>query len=443
MTDLQIFIVHENNPADAAWSAQLQSALEHDFRNRPLLEEKPTVRLVAGFEALPLPETLGALSPVLLVLPDAGRGFTVDEQSRLIEFRQSLAPGDDRIIPVPIEQSRAGKPPMPLDDIVAADQVDPANPAAVEVFATGVLNKLCLRVTGQQRSVFISYRTKHGQPWAEKITAGLANRGYQIWRDENQDRDQQKLIQAGSVAQETIQKAIRDHGFVLVIDTLGAHLSKWVDEEIQCAIKYSLPILPVVIDDDTGGSPSEIPVPPKKGGRFRALIDEQVEVRINLTAQHVSASRFDALDAAFFNQLEAAMSDRLLELLRTRRRLIHGAREQLKSLCFRWAPVIEEQLLFGAVYDCDHDETPGLSLRFLVQCVPYGTVMDATIANLASICDHQQLPQQYCLIVHQTGISPAEKRRLLRLSGGHVMVLQPDELSRIPDIISLGGRAST
>jgi len=147
MTDLQISIVHDDNPADADWSARLRSALEHDFENRPLLEEdKPTVRRVAGFQKLPLPAALGALSPVFLVLPAAGRGFTAGERRRIEKFLKSSAPGDDRIIPVPSERSHKGRPPAPLDTIVAADFVDPANAAAVEVFATGVLNKLCLRI---------------------------------------------------------------------------------------------------------------------------------------------------------------------------------------------------------------------------------------------------------------------------------------------------------
>ncbi len=437
MSDLQVVIVHDNEPGDAYWSAQLAGALAHDFSNRPLLEEQPTIRLVAGSAAMPLPDELGALAPVLVVLPTKARGFTTAERDRIMTFRESQTPGDDRIIPVPNEQSRTGQPPEPLGDVVAQGVIDPQDAADVAVFATAVLNKLCLRVAGQKRSVFVSYRTLHGRPWAERVAAGLESRGYKVWRDENPDRDGQKLIQPGSVAQQTIEQAIREHGFVLVVDALGAHLSKWVDEEIQCALKYSLPILPLVIEDDIGAAPSDIPKPPKKGGRFRALSDEQVEVRITDTDQQAVTDRYNALDAAVFDKLERAMSDRLLELLRTRRRLIHAAREQLTSFQFRWSPVVEEQLLFGAVRDCDSDATPGLALRFLVQCVPYGSLMDATIANLASLFAHQQAPHQYCLLVHQTGVSPSEKRRLLRQSGGHVLVMQPDELPHIPAALSI------
>jgi TIR domain len=438
MTDLQIVIVHDNNPADTAWSKRLQSALDRDFGKRPLLDEnKPTVRRVAGYQKLPAPKTLGALSLVLLVLPAEGCEFTDDHRKRIEEFCKSPTVGGDRIIPVPSERSHKGRPPAPLDTIVAADFVDPANAAAVAVFATGVLNKLCLRVPSEHRSVFVSYRQKHGQFWSEKIAAGLVQRGYKVWRDFNRDSDDQKLIRAGSKAQETIHKAIREHAFVLVIDTPGAHLSTWVDEEVQSAIKYARPVLPVVIESPEGGDSGEIPVPPKKGGRFRALSDEQVEVRITNADQIAAGGGLSALDAAFFNRLETAMADRLLGLLRTQRRLIQAAREQLTGSRFDWSPVVEEQLLFNAVYRCDSNDFPRLALRFLVQCVPYGTVMDSTITNLAAQWAKQKLPHQYCLIVHQTGISPAEKGRLLEHSGGHVIVMQPDELPRIQRIFSI------
>ena len=82
--------------------------------------------------------------------------------------------------------------------------------------------------------------------------------------------------------------------------------------------------------------------------------------------------------------------------------------------------------------------TPGLSLRFLVQCAPYDALMRESLNNL---CDHfkthQSPPNQYAILVHQTALYPHDKVRLLDACGGFVIVLHSDEIDLLPSVFQL------
>ena len=136
------------------------------------------------------------------------------------------------------------------------------------------------------------------------------------------------------------------------------------------------------------------------------------------------------------------MRECLLAHLRTRRQLIRDAREAFRKRGLPLTPVLEDQLLYVASKSCDSTLspglTPGLSLRFLVQCAPYDALMRETLNNL---CDHfkthQSPPNQYAILVHQTALYPHDKARLLQACGEFVMVLHSDEIDLLPSVFQL------
>jgi hypothetical protein len=437
MNDLRLHLVH--HPSDAQHADGLKNDLESAIGAQGIDPAvTPEIELHPSFKDLPDVAAFGALSLVVVLLPDPNLvGFTEDERRALEQFRKDSFP-DNRVIPVSIHPDR-DRPPVPLHDIKSF----PLHKDGAAKLATLLLNLLCLRQAGDDRKVFISYKVSDGTPWASGIADGLRQRGYTVWRDNDPDRDGLSMITPGMPAQKTIQEAIRQHGFILVIDTMEAPLSGWVHAEIETAISYMIPVMPVVIEDPIGSkNPKLQQVPKPGGGRFQPLRDLGREVRItNADQQKIPGGPSAMLGNpgfGFFDNLEKAMRDCLLAQLRTRRQLIHSAREGFKNRGLPLEPVLEDQLLYQASKSCDSPLspglTPGLSLRFLVQCAPYDALLPETLSNL---CDHfkrQSPPNQYAVLVHQTALYPIDKKRLIQACGEHVMVLRSDEIDLLPSV---------
>lgn len=435
MTDIKVYVLFDQ--ADNSIVIRLKDSLEKEFGSRLPVSDRPEIDLREGLTNLPNLCDMSDLSQVLVILP--GRSFTVEEQTKIKAFRQSFPNRDVRLVPVAIGPGR-NVPPPPLDDLVSFKDLDLGDQDQIQHLATLTLNLLCLRVASAHRSVFISYRLKDGQHWATKISEGLEARGYQIWLDENLDRDGQSLVTVGSPAQQTIEQAILQHGFVLVIDTSQAPFSHWVHEEVNMSIQHMLPMLPVVVEDPVGGDP-KIEQVPRLGGRFRALRELQHEVRLTITdldaAFHATGDHYNAMEGTFFDRLELEMNQRLLEHLRSRRRLIREAQRRFEALRFQWEPVSDSHLLYRATSDLDGDISPSLVFRVLVQCAPYSALLDDHVGNLCAFFRQREEPHQYCVLIHQTASCPADKRRLVSMRGGHVILLQPDEIDNLPFLIQL------
>ena len=442
MNDLGIYIVHD--PADAAWAAAFADQLFAVIAPEFATDEGPGIEAWSGLENLPDPEAIGPLSLVLLVLPDAARGFAPGEQRKLEDFRrESRDDQSTRLVPISREAAR-DRPPHPIGDTVSFRLHDASDPSSIQRLKTMVLIRLGLRVSSANRSLYISYRKQDGFEWAAAIGNGLEGRGYSVWRDESSDRDSVSPIVPGSITQETIRKSIRSRGLILVIDTSEAPASMWVQAEIETAFTEMLPILPVVIEDPIGTARQRLAVPPP-GGRFRVLRELSREVRITIQRMTASAGStgraLDVLDDHFFESLEDQICGLLLAHLRSRRRLIRETRERFLRLGYSWGVISESQLLFRAEIDRSSDErpwrseidlasdvTPWLSMRLLVQCAPYEVSLEELIRFLLDAYHRMTEPYQYCVLVHQMPLYPKEKQRLLRSAGGLVQLLQPDEI---------------
>lgn len=418
MNDLQLFVIYD--AADRAYALALEQALARELAARTDSNNRPDLILREGLTAAPAPKSLGALSLVVLVLP--GRAFTAAEQST-IEALQQSSNGDTLVLPLSPAADRY-KPPPPLDQVVSFPLHDAGDRAQVERLTTLLLNHLGLRAASGRRSVFISYRITGGKALAEALTEGLERRGYKVWRDEHLDRDGLALIAAGSEAQKTLRRAIVEHGFVLLLDTPGAVESRWVGEEVSAAFAYMLPILPVVVEDAPGTNRPRV----LQGGRFRPLRELQREVRLAHGA---------VADESFLHRLERTMSDVLLEHLRTQRLLIHEARRRFDSFEFEWRPVGAHPLLYEVSRSRHSDTTPALRLRFLVQCAPYSSILEQSVRELCQRVSGHDAHCQYGILVHRAWAGVVEREALVKQCGGHIMLLQPDELAVIPDLLSI------
>lgn len=429
MNDLRLLVVHAS--PDTSGATRLRDELEAEIGRRNLdPSDQPTVTLQAGFDNLPDPATFGALSLLVVYLPDPDGGFTVDEQINLTTFRKRAYP-ENRLVPVANAADR-NRPSAPLEDLKSFP-VHTAN--GIEKLATLLLNLLCLRLSGDLRRVFISYKTSDGITWADATLKGLKDRGYEVWRDDAEDdRDGLTMLTPGAPAQKTIREAILRQGFVLLIDTMESPLSGWVNEEVSTAIKYMLPILPVVVDDPIAPSDRRLVQVPKLGGRFSSVKELGREVRVGIPPP----GQPQVLDTVFFDELERAMNETLLNHLRDRRRLIAEARESFQRRGFDWKAVQENRLLYQVTLPKDSDVTPELRVVILVQCAPYGTVLADTVKVACDCFREQEIPHQYVILVHRAPLYPVDKRRLVCGNGNHLFVLHTDEIDHLQSVFTMG-----
>ena len=89
--------------------------------------------------------------------------------------------------------------------------------------------------------VFISYSSKDGAE-AEKIKLLLNDRGFETWMAPGD-------IPAGKKYASVIVSAIRDCSCFLLLLTENAQASTWVPKEVERAVSFKRPIVPVQLDE--------------------------------------------------------------------------------------------------------------------------------------------------------------------------------------------------
>ena len=185
-----------------ALSKELRAQIREAEREEPGPSDIPSFQRCEGIETLPLPGDIEPMSLVILILP--GRVFTAVEAARISRFEAEV--GDEiRLLPV-APPGVGAVPPPPLAPYVSApgDENDAFNMKQV---ATWLLIHFYLRASCDEKSVFISYRTKDGKAAAARLAAGLAERRFAVFRDENLDDDKQKLLKWGTQAQQSLTDA--------------------------------------------------------------------------------------------------------------------------------------------------------------------------------------------------------------------------------------------
>jgi TIR domain len=414
--------------ADAAWAGELAGKLNAALPGivGTRLPAPPPIELIAGFENVPSADDLGALSVLLVVLPDQDRGFTPDAAARLATVADPAAGSwEGRVLAIGREPQRL-PPPAPLDWLqgLAAQDLDLGR---VEEIAKAALIHATLRLSLEsQGSLFISYSHRDAWGLAEALARKLKTRGYRVFRDENRDRDDMISIPPGSPTQKVLEDAILSHGFVLLLDSPAAQGSAWVRREVDVAFGNLLPVLPVVVE----GLPNESNASPPRGGRFRSVRELDREVRLGSEALGVAGGPGveAAVDGAI-DALESQVVDTLLGHLRSRRRLIHGSRQRFEALRYEWQDHVRQRLQF-AVARSRGSQARTVTRRMLVQCSPYPRLLRKTVDVLDSRFKERSpgtQPFNDAVLVHNS-IALDDDVAEARLGRDYIYVLRPYEI---------------
>lgn len=431
---VSLVVVSSGDADDVRWttsfSDQLNASIKRIAGDGLANLDLPVVRVITGFENIPSPDDIGALSVVLLILPAPGKAFDDAVAARLRRF---LPEGPDTpelqagLLPVNRFPERKSWP-EPISEIVgircdANGQVDIDNAAM-----TALINA-SLAVSCRQKHLFISYRQLDGMAVAKALSERLKARGYKVWRDEDRDDDGMELITPGTDAQRRIEKAIVEHAFVLLVDTPRAAESKWVRVEVDMAFGHLLPILPIVVEPLPGGADG---VPPM-GGRFLTVRSLGREVRLSGGALGAEACpQAEAAVDSRIDEIERNIMEVLLGHVRTRRRLVAGARKRFENLQYAWRACRAERLLFAAEKTLKIPMP--ISKRFLVQCAPYGSLLRKTVDDLCDAFESSEYrgqpprPFNYAVLVHGATAFPDDYEAVLN-GRNHVILLRPNEIT--------------
>jgi hypothetical protein len=432
-----LYVVHDDDPADREWAVHVANLLRAALIRQPHLPELPVVQAVAGFLAMPASDEIDEGSLVLLVLPRAGRTFAPPEVARIEPYRDD--PGNrSQLLPVAPEPAR-NVPPAPIEGVVSFKLHNADDPEQIERLTTCMLNQVFLRVPHERRSLFVSYRATDGRAAAEILGDSLAARGYSVWRDERTDADNLPYLTPGGSAQDEIRQAIGRHDLLLLIDTPDVLSSTWVKEEVDMALGLVLPIVPVVLE----GPPGTPNADAGTGGRFRALQELDVEVRLPRPAGPralVSADARNVLDMAFLDRLSATIDEALRSHLETRQKLTRATKRRFERLFptkLSWHAVPAHPDLFTAEVDMARPKppTPELCLRLLVLCSPYRAVPSRIVRSIADLTRQQEKHCQYGILMCST--SQSIDRLDLVHGYGHILLFQPGDLEQLAAALTL------
>lgn len=112
----------------------------------------------------------------------------------------------------------------------------------------------------KDNDIFISYRVTDGKDAAVSLHKHFDSLGYNVWRDEHRDEDNEGNIKIGEDVQQIIRQAIVSSNLVILIDTKDALNSPWIKEEIEYANANLIPVIPLCIRTNH-----------TKGSHFRSL----------------------------------------------------------------------------------------------------------------------------------------------------------------------------
>jgi hypothetical protein len=371
----------KQDPADAQWGAAFAHLLEQAFAtligNRLVADEYPRVCRVDGIENLPESDALSATSVVLVVLPAPGLPFAASAAAhleRVLRRNVGASQAGWQSQAIPIARDAGSLPPVPPLDQLQGLLVRDLDSDGIAAAATAALvNASLVLAREQQGALFISYSHRDGLQLAALLQQQLRERGFRVFRDEHKDRDQQIAIPPGSVTQKAIERAILDHGFVLLLDTPAAGRSTWVREEVNVAIGNLLPILPIVFPDAAAPPGAAQP----RGGRFRSLRELGRDVR---------ATNEDDL-LAKIDEIERNVVEILLSHWRSRRRLLYTAQVRFEHLQYKWQVVQAGRLHYAAEKSTVLATNARFAKRLIVGCSPYPRLVPQTIEPLRGYFD--------------------------------------------------------
>ncbi len=417
----------DRNGEDIVWGEAFSARLEVAFKELagPRLSlQDCEVQRISGFEQLPASEALGGTSVLFVVMPGHSPGFTDEAKARLDALlrhnsgaRDSLWEG--RVIPISPHADRL-PPAAPLEQLKGM-LLASLEPTEVAKAARAALINASLMLSSQtQGALFISYSHRDGLAMADLLDRELRARGLRVFLDRALDREEQVAIAPGSQPQQVIERAIRSHGFVLLLDTAAAEKSAWVREEMKIAIGHLLPLLPIVVPSGDESAPG-LPL----GGRFRAVRDLGREVRVRDEAELLEK----------IDEIEKQVVDMLLDHARSRRRLVHASQVRFESLKFQWSPLEAARLHYQVERAQPLPKNAGFIKRFVVGCSPYPRLIALVADPLRRYFEAGEEPGgarrlSYAapILVHG-GVETVDDLELLSERLDNLTVLRPHEIT--------------
>lgn len=164
-----------------------------------------------------------------------------------------------------------------------------------------------LGLTEKERKVFISYRRSDGLGMADQLFDVLSRRGFAVFMDLYD-------IESGRDVQREITAYLEDIAFVLVIESPEAHHSKWIDKEVNYALKHHMGLLIM-------HWPLATQIPNTNGLPRRNLTNNE------LTSDVKYKKISDCILSGFINEIEFWHAD---GLLRRRRYLIESIEKEAR-----------------------------------------------------------------------------------------------------------------
>lgn len=136
--------------------------------------------------------------------------------------------------------------------------------------------------------VFISYSTKNSE-CANTIRKVLTDKGIQTWMAPGN-------IPAGSTYAGEITRALKGAAGLVLVLTDDAQNSKWVDKEVERAINYGKPIVPIALGELTLNDNFELYLGNKQIAPIRQLSEENKDFREILDLIRFLTSKTDSAE---------------------------------------------------------------------------------------------------------------------------------------------------
>ena len=338
--------------------------------------------------------------------PDAGQQF--------IEAHQARPPQTRMILPVALEHDHQ-RPPRSVAGIKALD-FDATASGTTGRLARRVGAMLGLRVQNRENHIFISYRTADGSEIATQLFDHFKALGYQPWLDEAREFDGEPKILPGSSVQQEIDDALSKANLVLLVDTPSAPSSPWIKHEVDTANSLLLPIMPLcfrVADD------------PKKGPRFRSLLDLQRWVQL----KNPGTSQQAPLNPDELSQIVAEMETYLSEIFRRKCRVPFLVEKQFVSRQFAWR-VLDRRLL---MFESTKQHSWRVPIKILSHCSVFEQVHTPGLKKLVEFFAKTDRANHALYIYDGDLIPEPELQEIAETHGGPAIILHHQELATLID----------
>ncbi len=149
------------------------------------------------------------------------------------------------LLPVALDLSRGG-PPDPIAKLKSRFWPTDRDEILISIAAC-----MGLALRPGTNKVFVSYRAVDGTRSAELVEQALTGHGFVAWRDESKTIYDAPNLALGTDVQKEIEENLSTASAMVLLDTPRAGESSWVRLEVEAAVGKMIPILPIVLHDES------------------------------------------------------------------------------------------------------------------------------------------------------------------------------------------------